>query len=121
MSCKTLSIHPESQTKTIEPLVLGSIGSGKEFILQKGFNDASYPAYKKPIKVTILRTPFNKSTYKSFLKVKQSQSKDISIQYLDSPATASLQLVALRVRKSYIKSFYTNCKGFFAKIFLIRL
>ena len=84
MSCKTLSIHPESQTKTIEPLVLGSIGSGKEFILQKGFNEASYPTYTKSIKVTVLKTTFNKSSYKSFLKAKKSQSKDINIQYIDS-------------------------------------
>ena len=57
-NCKTLSILPESQTKTIESLVLGSIGSGKSFILQKGFNDASYPSYTKPIKVSVLKTPF---------------------------------------------------------------
>ncbi len=84
VSCKTLSIHSESQTKTIEPLVIGSIGSGKDFILQKAFNNTSYPAYTKPIKVSVLKTLFNKSTYKSFLKAKKSQSKDINIQYVDS-------------------------------------
>lgn len=84
VSCKTLSIHPESQTKTIEPLVLGSIGSGKEYILQKGFNNTSYPTYKVPIKVSVLKASFNKSTYKSFLKAKNAQSKGLNILYTDS-------------------------------------
>lgn len=83
-TCKTLSISQALQTKTIEPLVLGSIGSGEEFILQNEFNNTSYPAYEEPIKVSVLKMPFNKSSYKSFLKAKNAQSNNVSIQYVDS-------------------------------------
>jgi len=83
--CKTItSVTQESQNKTVEPLVLGSIGSGKEFILQKEFNNTSYPTLLKPIKVSALKTPFTTSTYKSFLKSNKLQSISLNIKYIDS-------------------------------------
>lgn len=83
-SCNTLTFRSESQNKTMEPLILGNIGSGKEFILQNKFNNVSYPTYTKPIKVSASKKPFDKSTYKSFLKAKQSQSNTVNIKYVDS-------------------------------------
>jgi len=82
--CKTLSINSGFQTKTTATLVLGSIGSGKKFILQNKFNNVSYPTYTKSIKVSALKTSFNKTTYQSFVKAKQSQSNTVNIKYIDS-------------------------------------
>lgn len=82
--CKAMYLSQEAQTATTQPLVLGSTGSGKDFILQKEFKNSSYPSYKAPIKLTVSRTKFTKSSYKSFLKAKTAQSTKVDITYVDS-------------------------------------
>lgn len=83
-SCKTLPLHQESQTKTTQSLTLGSVGSGKDFILQKAFKSSSYPKYNAPIKLSVIKEPFNKSNYKSFLKARAVQPSKVNITYIDS-------------------------------------
>ena len=83
-SCKTLSLDQESKIKTTQSLELGNIGSGKDFLLQKEFKSASYPKYSNPIKLSVLKIPFNKLNYKSFLKAKAIQSSPVNIKYVDS-------------------------------------
>ncbi len=84
MSCKTIVFNQVTQTKTTKQVVLGSIGSEKEFLLQKGFNNSAVPNYKTPIKLSIIAKPFTKQTYKTFTKAKALQSADIKINYIDS-------------------------------------
>ena len=96
-SCKTFNIDQSIQTKTIQQVSLGSIGSEKDFFLEKGFNGSAVPNYKSPIKLSVIKKPFTKQTYKAFLKAKALQSVDINIRYVDSipnkPAYIQLQII----------------------------
>lgn len=83
-SCKTINFNQISQTKTTQQVVLGSIGSEKEFLLQTGFNNSGIPNYKTPIKLSAITKPFTKQTYKTFLKAKALQFADVNINYVDS-------------------------------------
>lgn len=95
--CKTISIHQASQTNTTQQVTLGSIGSEKEFLLQKEFNGNAVPNYKSAIKLAIITKLFTKQTYKAFTKAKALQSADINIYYVDSipnkPTYIQLQIV----------------------------
>lgn len=84
LSCKTGSILQEQQNKTTQQVSLGGIGSGKDFILQTGFNNAALPTYQEPIRTTVTNKVFNKQTYKIFSKAKTLQSADVNIHYVDS-------------------------------------
>lgn len=84
ISCKTGSILQEQQTKTTQQVTLGGIGSGKDFLLQTGFNSSALPMYKEPVKTTVINKVFNNQTYKTFTKAKALQSADVSIHYVDS-------------------------------------
>jgi len=83
-SCNTINLYETSQANTTQPVYLGSIGSEKDFFLQKGFNSSAIPSYKNPIKLSVVTKPFNKQTYKAFTKAKGLQSADINIHYVDS-------------------------------------
>jgi len=83
-SCKTVSLSETSKTETTQQHVLGSIGSGKSFLLQKGFNSAALPTYKTPIKIALKVKPFKKQLFKSFLKAKALQSDHVNLNYVDS-------------------------------------
>ncbi|WP_034045132.1 hypothetical protein [Wocania ichthyoenteri] len=85
-NCKTINLSQTSQTNTTQPVSLGSIGTGKDFILQKGFNNTAVPSYKAPIKLAIKVKGFNKQSFKSFTKAKAVQSANVSINYIDSVA-----------------------------------
>lgn len=95
-SCKTIDFNQVSQTKTTQQVSLGSIGSEKEFLLQKGFNNSAIPSYKTPIKLSVITKPFTKHTYKAFTKAKVLQSADVNINYVDSipnkPTYVELQI-----------------------------
>src|SRR5690606_34469320 len=84
VSCKTGSILEEQQNKTTQQVTLGGIGSGKDFILQTGFNNVALPTYQEPIRTTVINKVFNKQAYKLFTKAKALQSADINIHYIDS-------------------------------------
>tara|TARA_R110000868_G_scaffold324166_2_gene585047 strand:- start:99 stop:833 length:735 start_codon:yes stop_codon:yes gene_type:complete len=84
LSCKTINLIQTPQTNTTQQVSLGSIGSGKEFVLQKGFDNSAVPNYKAPIKLSVITRPFTKQTYKAFIKAKALQSADIAVTYIDS-------------------------------------
>lgn len=44
-SCKTINLNQSSQTNTTQQVQLGTIGSEKDFLLQKGFNSSALPSY----------------------------------------------------------------------------
>jgi len=83
-SCKTISIQNESHTKIDQNIQLGTVGEQKDFILEQDYNQTAIPKYKKVVKVQIDVIDFNKQSFKSFLKAKKSQSKTITVNYLDS-------------------------------------
>ncbi|AUP79692.1 hypothetical protein [Flavivirga eckloniae] len=82
--CKTIDIRQTSQTNTTQQVVLGSIGLGKDFLLQNEFNNTAIPNYKTSLKVAVKVVPFNKQTYKSFIKAKALQPANVKIHYVDS-------------------------------------
>jgi hypothetical protein len=73
-----------SQTPTTQKLALGSIGSEKDFLLQKDFNYSGLPSYAKPIKLEVKPVVFKKLSYKQFEKARQLQNSNVSIVYVDS-------------------------------------
>lgn len=83
-SCKTIDIRQTSQTNTTQQVSLGSIGLDKDFILQKEFNNTAIPDYIEPLKVSVRVTPFNKQTYKTFIKAQALQPAGVKINYIDS-------------------------------------
>lgn len=95
-SCKTTQLQQLTQSVTTQKISLGSIGLDKDFILQKGFNSAAIPIYKKGIKVAVSVLPFTKQTYKLFLKANQSQGEKVSFTYVDSLPTKP-QFVELQI------------------------
>lgn len=86
-SCKTIAIDQVSQTNTTQQVVLGSIGLEKDFILQSEFNNTSIPAYKTPIKVSTIVTPFTKQTLRVFAKANVLQAANVNVNYVDSIKT----------------------------------
>ena len=96
-SCKPFDIGQSTQTKTTYEVSLGAIGSEKDYFLQKGFHGSAVPSYKSPIKVSVITKPFNKQTYKAFVKAKTLQSVDVMVDYIDSipdkPVYVQLQIV----------------------------
>ena len=85
-SCKTFNIDQPSQTKTVNQITLGAIGSEKDYFFQNGFNASAVPNYKSPIKLSVFIQPFTKKTYKAFAKAKALQPADIIVNYIDSIA-----------------------------------
>lgn len=83
-SCSTINIHQSSSTPTTQKLTLGSIGSSKDFILEKEFHNTAIPSYKAPIKVSVTAVPFNKQTFRTFTKAKTLQLTEVDIEYIDS-------------------------------------
>ncbi|WP_298341158.1 hypothetical protein [uncultured Algibacter sp.] len=73
-----------SQTPTTQKLALGSIGSEKDFLLQKDFSYSGLPAYSKPIKLEVKPVVFKKQSFKQFEKASQLQNSNVSIIYIDS-------------------------------------
>tara|TARA_R110002096_G_scaffold421590_1_gene627442 strand:+ start:2444 stop:3205 length:762 start_codon:yes stop_codon:yes gene_type:complete len=109
-SCGSLSLLQESQTNTSQQVQIGSIGSDKDFLLQKGFNDAAIPNYSAPIKLTVLNKPFNKNTYKAFTKANTLLASNISVAYVDSIANKPKYLrLKIADKIEVIKAF--NSKG----------
>ncbi|TBN04460.1 hypothetical protein EYD45_07535 [Hyunsoonleella flava] len=90
-------LNQDTTSKTTQQLVLGHIGSEKEYILQQGFNGTAIPTYKHPIKLNVYPTDFNKHSYNQFINAKASQTADVPIQYIDSitekPKYLQLQIV----------------------------
>lgn len=84
VSCKSSSFLELSQTPTTQRLTLGSIGSEKDFLLQKDFGYGGLPSYSKPIKLEIKPKVFNKQSFKEFEKAKALQNVKVSIDYIDS-------------------------------------
>ncbi|GAB1856641.1 hypothetical protein MHTCC0001_14760 [Flavobacteriaceae bacterium MHTCC 0001] len=83
-SCKPSSFFEASSTKTANQVILGSIGSEKDFLLQKHFNSSALPSYRKPIRVQAVKKQFNKQTYKAYQDAATLQSAKIPVTYIDS-------------------------------------
>lgn len=95
-SCKTVSIQQSTQHVTTKQVVLGSIGSHNNIVLQTKFSNTAIANYKNPIKLTVSVVPFTKQTYKAFVNANKSQAKQLSINYTDSltvkPVFVQLQI-----------------------------
>ncbi len=85
-SCKSNSFFEVENTKTTEQVILGSVGSEKEFILQKGFNTSALPSYKQPIRLIVSPKDFDKQKFKMFEDAAAKQSASIAMTYIDSIA-----------------------------------
>ena len=87
LGCKTVAIQQTQQKLTEYPVILGSIGEDKNFVIQQKYNPTTYPIYKKQIKVEFQIVPFNKGTFKAFQKASALQLSKIAVNYIDSLKT----------------------------------
>lgn len=85
-SCKTVYIQQEANKITLQSLQLGTVGEQKNFVLEQDYNHTAIPKYKKTIKVKVDLVDFNKTSFKAFTNAKRAQSKNISVNYVDSLA-----------------------------------
>jgi len=85
-ACKTVSINQETYRTTSDPVSLGSIGTGKEYVLEGKYTNTAFVAYHQPIKLSSSVLPFSQKTHKLFTKASEKQSSDLKINYTDSLA-----------------------------------
>ncbi|TXK78899.1 hypothetical protein [Mesonia sp. K4-1] len=65
-------------------MLLGSIGTGKEYILEEDYTNTAFVEYQQPIKLSSSILPFTKRTYKLFNEASKKQPSDLKINYTDS-------------------------------------
>jgi len=83
-SCKTISIQKEAHTKTEHNITLGVVGEDKQFVLKQDYNHTAIPEYENGIKVQVSNMDFNKTSFKAFTQSKMYQSKNVSVNYIDT-------------------------------------
>lgn len=104
-NCKTLSLGQESQSNTKHQVLLGSVGTDKSFLLESGFNSSAIPHYTAPIKVSVSKEPFTKSTYRAYQKAKSAQVYDKEQQDKDTLQHVSSYIkVAIADRIALLKA-----------------
>jgi len=84
VSCKTVSVQQELQQITVNSKILGSVGEQKDFVLEQSYNNIAFPNYQNPIKIDVTSVSFTKATFKMFLKAKEGQKSNVSVNYIDS-------------------------------------
>ncbi len=83
-ACKTVSINQDTYRITSDSVLLGSIGTGKEYVLEGDYNNTAFVAYEQPIKLSSSILPFSKKTYQLFTEASKKQPSGLNINYTDS-------------------------------------
>ncbi len=83
-ACKTVSFDQDTYRITSDSVLLGGIGTGKEYVLEGDYKNTAFVAYQQPIKLSSSILPFSKKTYKLFTNASKRQSADLKIKYTDS-------------------------------------
>ena len=83
-NCKTLSLDQESLSNTKQMVLLGSVGTDKSFLLESGFKPSAMPYYTEPIRVSVSKEPFTKTTYRAYKKAKSAQVYGSTFQEADT-------------------------------------
>lgn len=84
LSCKSISVAGETQSKTSQHLELGIIGEDKLFILEEDYNSTAIPSFDTPVKVSASVLEFNKTSFKAFSLANNKESLPLTINYIDS-------------------------------------
>ncbi len=96
-SCKTISIQKETQQTTTQNIMLGVIGNQKTFVLEQDYNHLALPDYNQPIKIQPSLVTFNNKAFNAFKKAKQTQSKNVDVNYIDSLKTNQPTFLKLEI------------------------
>lgn len=83
-SCKTVSVQQTLQSKTTNPVTLGSIGLHRDFVLLTDYQNTAIPEYKEPVKLSVSMNAFEKATYKAFENANALQSQKVAVTYIYS-------------------------------------
>lgn len=73
--------------KTSEAIQLGTIIKQDGFNSQRNIQHVAKPVFKQPIPLYVKRTAFTKTSYKSFLRAKETQNSHLNISFDDSIST----------------------------------
>ena len=83
-ACKTVSINQETYRVTSDGVLLGSIGIGKDYVLEEDYTSTAFIEYQKSIKLSSSILRFTKKTYRLFIEASSKQSNGLGINYIDS-------------------------------------
>src|SRR5690606_16134197 len=96
-ACKTISVQDNQYQTTNEQIVLGSIGQDANYLLESSYYSTAIPNYTTPIKVQVTAVPFNRSSYKSYVRAQEFQNQTFQVVFVDSleqkPSFLNMELV----------------------------
>lgn len=84
LGCKTVNVQQTLQSKTTNPVTLGSIGLHRDFVLLTDYQNTAIPEYTEPVKLSVSMKTFEKATYKAFKNANVLQSQKVTVTYIDS-------------------------------------
>jgi hypothetical protein len=82
--CKTISIESKQHIQTSKNIILGSLGSDENFILEKTYTNTGIPNISRPVKVKVRPVPFNSGTYQTYTHANSYQNQIAEVIYHDS-------------------------------------
>lgn len=83
-SCKTVVVNKQTQKIASAALELGTIGKTKPNLQINAFEINAIPQLNQKIRVTAMVMPFNKTTFKAYVKAATLQGKKSTVKYVDS-------------------------------------
>jgi len=83
-SCKTVIVNKQTQKIASSALELATIGIAKPNLQINNFEVNAIPQLNEKIRVTAKILPFNKTTFKAYIKASTLQGKKSMIKYVDS-------------------------------------
>ncbi|KZS40905.1 hypothetical protein AWE51_24185 [Aquimarina aggregata] len=85
-SCHSIKVNKSAmRTATSTPVALGVIGMQQGTILHSDFKETALPTYAKPIRVGVITTTFDKTTFKTYTQIAKDNKQGIT--YIDSVKT----------------------------------
>lgn len=83
-SCKTVVVNKQTQKIASAALELATIGKTKPNLQINAFEINAIPQLNQKIRVTAMVLPFNKTTFKAYVKAATLQGKKSTVKYVDS-------------------------------------
>lgn len=119
VSCKTVTIHEQTQQIATAAIELLTIGIQDSNLQTTNFETAIIPQLNKKVRVHALMLPFDKTTNKAYLAAAVSQGKKSTINYVDSlpnkPNYLTLKVIDKVTFLNELNSDYNNAEVHYLK------
>jgi hypothetical protein len=83
-ACQSLLVNNNYSNKTKATVGLLSIGNNQSLWFENAYTNDAFLNSTNPIKLLINTKSFNKQSHNTFLKAKEQQQKNITVNYIDS-------------------------------------